>query len=315
MKFQHIPVLLTETIKSLNVKPNGIYVDCTLGGGGHSSHLLKHLSTGHLFAFDQDEVAIRYNQVHLRTFLDQNKITLIHDNFKNLQADLKHDGVSRVDGILYDLGVSSPQFDDAKRGFSYRHDARLDMRMDQQDNPLTAWTIVNHWSVHRLIQIFFRYGDEKFAKSIARRIEIHRQEGPINTTEELVEVIKEGIPAAARRHGGNPAKKVFQALRIAVNNELGVLEASLESALHLLKVHGRISVITFEPLEDKLVKNLFKEKVLIHDVPRGLPIIPESLKPHFKLVYRKPIRPSASELLHNHRSHSARLRVIERVKD
>lgn len=313
MTFKHVPVLLHEAVKSLNIKPNGTCVDCTLGGGGHTSKILSHLSNGHLYAFDQDWEAIKYNQIKLNSEIKANKITLIHDNFRNIKSALSKYSVDHVDGILYDLGVSSPQFDDAKRGFSYRKDSKLDMRMDQ-DNKLTAWTIVNRWSVHELIRIFFRYGDEKFAKSIARRIKIHRADGPINTTQELVSIIKEGIPAAARRHGGNPAKKVFQALRIAVNDELGALEGSLESAFKLLAMHGRISVITFEPLEDKLVKNMFKERSTVQDVPRGLPVIPESLMPHFKLINRKPIRPSKAELIRNHRSHSARLRTIERIK-
>lgn len=313
MRYRHIPVLLNEAVYSLDVDPDGTYVDCTLGGGGHSSKILHLLTRGHLYAFDQDMMAIKYNLGHLHRYLRQGKVTLIHDNFANLGSELKHRSVNGVNGILYDLGVSSPQFDDAKRGFSYRKNARLDMRMDR-GNPLTAWTIINHWSISRLISIFFRYGDESFAKSIARRIKYHRSEGSIDTTKQLASIVKEGIPAAARRHGGNPAKKVFQALRIAVNDELGTLEKSLGTALRILKLHGRISVITFEPLEDKLVKNMFKEKTRIHDVPRGLPVIPPNLKPHFKLINRKPIRPSRRELLDNHRSHSARLRVIEKIK-
>ncbi|XIF19646.1 MAG: 16S rRNA (cytosine(1402)-N(4))-methyltransferase RsmH [Acetilactobacillus jinshanensis] len=313
MTFKHVPVLLNEAVDSLNINPKGVYVDCTLGGGGHTSKILSNLTSGHLYAFDQDWDAIKYNQNKLHNEIRMNQVTLIHDNFRNIRTALRKYSVTKVNGILYDLGVSSPQFDDAKRGFSYRKDSKLDMRMDQ-DNKLTAWIIVNKWSVHELIRIFFRYGDERFAKSIARRIKIHRADGPINTTYQLVKIIKEGIPAAARRHGGNPAKKVFQALRIAVNDELGALEESLESAFKLLALHGRISVITFEPLEDKLVKNMFKERSTIQDVPRGLPVIPDSLKPHFKLINRKPIRPTRAELIRNHRSHSARLRTIERIK-
>ncbi len=312
IKFKHVPVLLNEAVKSLKIIPNGNYVDCTLGGGGHSSKILQKLHNGHLYAFDQDWVAIHYNQKHLARAIQTGRLTLIHDNFRNLMTDLGS-LAHPINGILYDLGVSSPQFDDASRGFSYRLNSRLDMRMDQ-DNYLTAWQIVNHWSLHHLIRIFFRYGDEKFAKSIARRIKYHRSQQPIDTTKQLVEIIKEGIPAAARRHGGNPAKRVFQALRIAVNDELGALETSLASALKLIAVHGRVSVITFEPLEDKLVKNMFKEKAVLHDVPRGLPVIPDRLKPHFKLVNRRPVRPSQSELATNHRAHSARLRTIEKIK-
>ncbi|MEJ6400803.1 16S rRNA (cytosine(1402)-N(4))-methyltransferase RsmH [Nicoliella lavandulae] len=312
-KFDHQTVLLNEAVAELNINPAGVYVDCTLGGGGHSSRILQSLSNGHLYAFDQDQVAIDYNQEHLAKYLAQNDLTFIHDNFRNLKTDLKQHGVSSVNGVLYDLGVSSPQFDDAERGFSYRKNARLDMRMDQR-NPLDAWKVVNEWSYDQLVRIFFRYGEEKFSKQIARVIEKQRQTAPINTTDELVEVIKAGIPAAARRHGGHPAKKVFQAIRIAVNDELGALETSLEQAIDLIAVGGRVSVITFQSLEDRLVKTMFKEKTTIQDLPQGLPVVPDELKPDFKLVSRKPILPSKDEIKDNHRSHSAKLRVIERIK-
>ncbi|UQS86430.1 16S rRNA (cytosine(1402)-N(4))-methyltransferase RsmH [Nicoliella spurrieriana] len=313
VKFDHQTVLLTEAVSELNIQSNGTYVDCTLGGGGHSSKILQSLSGGHLYAFDQDQVAIDYNHEHLAKYLSQNELTFIHDNFRNLKIDLNQQNVFSVDGVLYDLGVSSPQFDDAERGFSYRKNARLDMRMDQR-NPLDAWQIINEWSYEQLVRIFFRYGEEKFAKPIARLIEKTRSQRPIDTTDDLVEVIKAGIPAAARRHGGHPAKKVFQAVRIAVNDELGALEDSLEQAIDMVSVGGRISVITFQSLEDRLVKTMFKEKTSIQDLPQGLPVIPDELKPDFKLVSRKPILPSRDEIEVNHRSHSAKLRVIERVK-
>lgn len=313
-EFQHTTVLLNQAIDELNLNPDGIYVDCTLGGGGHSQLILSQLSQkGHLYAFDQDVAAIEYNQSHLKDYLDRNQVTFIEDNFKNITKDLAEYGVQQVDGIVYDLGVSSPQLDDASRGFSYQHDAPLDMRMDQSAE-LTAQIVVNQWSYESLVKIFFRYGEERYSKKVAREIERQREIAPIQTTGELVELIKKAIPAAARRTGGHPAKRVFQAIRIAVNNELGVLETSLEQALDLLKVGGRISVITFQSLEDRLVKNIFKEQANLPELPQGLPVIPKELEPHFKLATRKPILPSEDELAHNHRAHSARLRVIEKIK-
>lgn len=312
-EFNHVTVMLNEAIDGLEVKPDGIYVDCTLGGGGHSALLLSHLTNGHLYSFDQDDHAIEYNKEHLKKYLAENELTFIHDNFRNLAKDLSEQGVSEVDGIVYDLGVSSPQFDDAERGFSYQKDARLDMRMDQRQK-LDAWKVVNEWPYEQLVRIFFRYGEEKFSKQVARSIERIRADQPINTTTELAEIIKNAIPAAARRHGGNPAKKVFQAIRIAVNDELGALEESLEQAIDRLKIHGRISVITFQPLEDRLVKRMFKEKTTIENLPPNIPVIPEEMQPHFKMVQKKPILPSEGEQLENHRSHSAKLRIIERIK-
>ncbi len=311
--FEHVTVLLNEAVSGLNIKPAGVYVDATLGGGGHSSKILEQLKSGHLYSFDQDEVAIQYNQKHLKKYLDDNKLTLVHDNFRNIDQALAKFGITGIDGVVYDLGVSSPQFDDANRGFSYRYDARLDMRMDQS-NPLDAWKVVNEWPYQDLVRIFYRYGDEKFAKPIARLIERKRANNPIDTTEDLVEIIKDAIPAAARRHGGHPAKKVFQAIRIAVNDELSALEESLEKALALLNVSGRICVISFQSLEDRLVKQIFRENTTIPDLPPDLPMIPESMKPKFVNITRKPILPSEAELEKNHRSHSAKLRIVERIK-
>ncbi len=313
--FEHRTVLLREAVAGLAVNSNGVYVDATLGGGGHTTAILEMLRSGkgRLYAFDQDEEAIAYNQGQLKDEIDVGKLTLIHDNFRHLKAALKQQQVSEIDGIVYDLGVSSPQFDEAGRGFSYRFEARLDMRMDQE-NPVDAWQVVNKWPYERLVQIFYRYGEEKFAKQIARKIERVRESQPIDTTTDLVTVIKEAIPAAARRHGGHPAKKVFQAIRIAVNDELSALEDSLEQALELLAVGGRISVITFQSLEDRLVKTMFKEKSSLPELPPNLPVIPEGLKPEFKLITKKPIIPSDEELQENHRAHSAKLRIIERIK-
>lgn len=311
--FHHVTVLLKEAVAGLAIQPTGTYVDCTLGGGGHSQRILEQLTTGHLYAFDQDQTAITYNQEHLKKYIDEGKLTFIKSNFRDIQAQLNQRGITAVDGILYDLGVSSPQFDEADRGFSYQHDAPLDMRMDQSQK-LTAWIVVNEWEFNDLMRIFHRYGEEKFAKPIARAIERHRAEAPIDTTGQLVDIIKEGIPAAARRHGGHPAKKVFQAIRIAVNDELGALEDSLEQAVKLLDLHGRISVITFQSLEDRLVKTMFREQSSLPELPQGLPVIPDNLQPDFQLVNRKPISPSEEELAVNHRAHSAKLRILEKIK-
>lgn len=313
-EFKHVTVLLNEAVAGLNIRPDGTYVDATLGGGGHSSAILNQLTTGRLYSFYQDQTAIRYNQQHLKKFIDDGRSILIEDNFRNLGTALAKNGVKSVDGIVYDLGVSSPQFDDAQRGFSYKLDAPLDMRMNQQQ-ALSAMNVVNEWPYEKLVKILYRYGEERFAKQIARKIERRRESKPIKTTFELVDVIKEAIPAAARRHGGHPAKKTFQAIRIAVNDELGALEDSLEQALELLNVGGRISVITFQSLEDRLVKTMFHEKVSLADeLPPGLPVIPPEMQPKFKLINKKPILPSQEELANNHRAHSAKLRIIERIK-
>ena len=313
-EFKHVTVLLNEAVENLKIKPDGVYVDCTLGGGGHTRKILSQLNeNGRLFSFDQDQTAIEYNQKALDNQLQNGKLTLVKDNFRNIKKRLNDFGVSKIDGAVYDLGVSSPQFDVAQRGFSYKLEAPLDMRMDQ-GQVLTAKQIVNEWSFNDLVRIFSRYGEEKFAKSIARKIEKQRQLQPIQTTTELVEVIKAGIPARARRTGGHPAKRVFQALRIAVNDELGALEASLEQVLEMLNIDGRVSVITFQSLEDRLVKSMFKEKTSLPDLPQGLPVIPQGMEVDYRLVNRKPILPTKSEIETNHRAHSAKLRVIERIK-
>ena len=313
-EFKHVTVLLNEAVENLKIKPDGVYVDCTLGGGGHTRKILSQLNeNGRLFSFDQDQTAIEYNQKALDNQLKNGKLTLVKDNFRNIKKRLNDFGVSKIDGAVYDLGVSSPQFDVAQRGFSYKLEAPLDMRMDQ-GQALTAKQIVNEWSFNDLVRIFSRYGEEKFAKSIARKIEKQRQLQPIQTTTELVEVIKAGIPARARRTGGHPAKRVFQALRIAVNDELGALETSLEQVLEMLNIDGRVSVITFQSLEDRLVKSMFKEKTSLPDLPQGLPVIPQGMEVDYRLVNRKPILPTKSEIETNHRAHSAKLRVIERIK-
>lgn len=304
-EFKHITVLLNEAVDGLNIKPDGTYVDCTLGGGGHSGLILSKLSeNGKLYSFDQDITAINFNKDKFEEENELGKINFIKSNFRNISEELNKRNILGVDGILYDLGVSSPQFDNADRGFSYNYDAPLDMRMDQSQS-LTARDVVNDWSYEQLVRIFFRYGEEKFAKSIARRIEKVRQQTPIETTGQLVDLIKEAIPAKARRKGGHPAKKTFQAIRIAVNDELGALEESLEQALDLLNPGGRISVITFQSLEDRLVKVMFKQKTSLPELPPGLPVIPDSQKVEYKLITRKPIVPSEDEITHNNRAHSA----------
>ncbi|MGG0246800.1 16S rRNA (cytosine(1402)-N(4))-methyltransferase RsmH [Peribacillus frigoritolerans] len=308
--FQHTTVLLKETVDGLNIKPDGIYVDCTLGGAGHSEYLLSQLSDkGRLYAFDQDETAIRNAKEKLESYGE--RIVLVPNNFKYLKEELNARGIEKVDGILYDLGVSSPQLDTPERGFSYNHDAPLDMRMDQ-GAAISAYDVVNTWSFHDLLRIFFQYGEEKFSKQIARKIEAAREIKPIETTFELVELIKDGIPAPARRKGGHPAKRVFQAIRIAVNDELGVFEDSLEQAISLLDKEGRISVITFHSLEDRICKTVFKKASSMPDLPPGLPVIPDEFKPTMKIITRKPILPSEEELEGNNRSRSAKLRIAEK---
>ncbi len=308
--FQHTTVLLKETVDGLKIKPDGIYVDCTLGGAGHSEYLLSQLSDkGRLYAFDQDETAIRNAKEKLESYGE--RIVLVPNNFKYLKEELNARGIEKVDGILYDLGVSSPQLDTPERGFSYNHDAPLDMRMDQSA-AISAYDVVNTWSFHDLLRIFFQYGEEKFSKQIARKIEAAREIKPIETTFELVELIKDGIPAPARRKGGHPAKRVFQAIRIAVNDELGVFEDSLEQAISLLDKEGRISVITFHSLEDRICKTVFKKASSMPDLPPGLPVIPDEFKPTMKIITRKPILPSEEELEGNNRSRSAKLRIAEK---
>lgn len=312
--FQHTTVLLHETVDGLAIKPNGVYVDCTLGGAGHSEYLLSQLdANGHLYAFDQDQKAIENAKIRLAEYVAKNQVTFIKANFRELTTELNRIGVTEVDGILYDLGVSSPQLDEAERGFSYHQDAPLDMRMDQ-DASLSAYQVVNEYSYHELVKIFFRYGEEKFSKQIARLIERRRADKPIETTGELVDLIKDAIPAPARRKGGHPAKRVFQAIRIAVNDELGAIESSLEQAIDLLTIEGRVSVITFHSLEDRIVKTMFKEFSTPKDMPPGLPMVPEEFQPVLKLVNRKPIIPSDEELHDNNRARSAKLRIAEKVK-
>lgn len=315
--FHHITVLKEEATEGLNIKQDGIYVDCTLGGGGHSSVIASKLGPGgRLIALDQDDWALDNAREKLASYGD--RITLVKTNFRDLEQVLKEldvpmkDGVPQVDGILYDLGVSSPQFDEGERGFSYNHDAPLDMRMDQ-DAFLTAKEIVNKWPEEEIARILYRYGEEKFSRRIARVIVEKRSQAVIETTGGLVELIKEGIPAAARRTGGHPAKRSFQALRIAVNDELGAFEEALHQAVRCLAPGGRVSVITFHSLEDRICKQIFSSYLEKCTCPPDFPLCVCGGKGVLRLVNRKPLIPTDTELAENSRARSAKLRVAEKL--
>ncbi len=306
----HISVLLKESIEGLNLKEDGIYVDCTLGYAGHSSEILKRVRRGCLFAFDQDSEAIAFSDKKLRAIADNYEI--INTNFVNIKEELNKRNVESVDGILFDLGVSSPQLDESDRGFSYHNDAKLDMRMNQNQE-LSAHIVVNTYPEEKLAEIFFKYGEEKYSRSIARNIVKYREKKEIETTLELVEIIKSAVPEKAKRDK-HPARKVFQAIRIEVNNELGILDKTMHDSLSLLKVGGRLAVITFHSLEDRIIKNIFKEVTEIDPKVKGLPNIPEEYLPKYRLVNNKAITPSEQELDENNRSRSSKLRIIERIR-
>ena len=306
----HISVLLDEAINGLNLKVDGIYVDATLGYAGHSSEILRRITRGCLFAFDQDVDAINFSKKKLASI--GSNFHIIKSNFVNMKEELEKREVLEVDGVLFDLGVSSVQLDEADRGFSYHNDARLDMRMDK-DNELDAYKVVNNYSEEDLARIFFNYGEEKYSRSIAKGIVKYRVSKPIGTTLELVEVIKNSIPEKAKR-GKHPARRVFQAIRIEVNHELDILDKSIRDSLSLLKVGGRVAVITFHSLEDRIVKNIFKEKTSIDKFVSGMPNIPDEYLPDYRLVNNKAIIPGSEELENNPRSRSAKLRIIERIK-
>lgn len=309
-QYQHISVLLEEAIDGLSIHSSGVYVDCTLGGGGHSSRILEKLESGHLFAFDQDIYAIE--KAHIRLSRISDHFTLIQDNFQNIHQALALEGIQEVDGILYDLGVSSFQLDIPERGFSYRFDGPLDMRMDQNAS-LDAYTVVNTYTEKELTRLLYDYGEEKFAPLISKKIVSERTKKPITTTLELVDVIKKALPASALRGGSHPAKQTFQAIRIEVNHELDSLKQGLSDGLDMLKVGGRMVVITFHSLEDRITKQLFKERTTVQ-LPKGIPFIPEGYDVKYRLVNKKIILPNELELKHNNRSHSAKMRIIERIK-
>lgn len=305
----HYSVLKDEALEGLNINPNGVYVDATLGYAGDSKEILKRMKRGFLFAFDQDSYAIKYSDNELSKIGKNYKI--IYSNFSLLKEKLSEEGINKVDGFLFDLGLSSPQIDDAERGFSFMHDARLDMRMDQNKD-FSALDVVNDYSKEELTRIFYEYGEEKFSKSIAESIVKSRNKKKIETTLELVDAIKGGVPFKyfITNH---PERQIFQAIRIEVNDELGVLRKALLDAISMLKVGGRISVITFHSLEDRIVKQIFKEKSEVNALVKGMPVIPDEYKPELKLINKKPILPSEKELSENSRSKSAKLRIVERV--
>jgi len=306
---EHISVLLNESIDNLNIKKDGIYVDATLGGGGHSSLILSKLSSkGHLYSFDVDDYSILRAKEKLEK-VGKDNYTIIKSNFENLKEELHNLGVDSIDGIVYDLGVSSFQFDMPEKGFSYNYDAKLDMRMDASLS-ISAWDIVNKFSYKDIADILYKYGDEVFSRQIAKRIVEEREKKPIDTTFELVDVIKRSLPQKELNKKGHPAKKSFQALRVKVNRELDVLENSLRQAVEITKSGGRICVIDFEPLEDKIVKNVFKDGYK-EEYVKGMPV---NLKdPILKRITKKPILPSDEEIENNRRSHSAMLRVVEKI--
>ena len=306
---KHKSVLLRESIDNLNIRENGVYVDATLGFGGHSLEILKRINKGFLFAFDQDNEAIQYSTERLKDF---NNFKIIKSNFANMRECLKKEGINKVDGILFDIGVSSMQLDEDYRGFSYHNDARLDMRMDT-DSDFSAYELVNTYDYTNLVRVLRDYGEEKYASSIANNIIRARQNKNIETTLELVEIIKKSMPMKALRDG-HPARKTFQAIRIEVNHELDVLNVALEQAIDLLNVGGRLCVITFHSLEDRMVKNIFRKYSEVDNRFSKLPYVPDEFKPRLKII-SKGIVPSELELVDNNRARSSRLRVVEKIRD
>lgn len=310
MPFSHIPVLLEETIAELAIRPNGCYVDATVGGGGHAVEIVQRLSNGRLLALDQDEEALVSAKAHLAAWSE--KVTFVHTNFRHLGKVLDENDMPKVDGILMDIGVSSYQLDTAERGFSYHHDAPLDMRMDQNANTQTAKDIVNTYSERELTTLFYRYGEECWSKRIAQFIVVERGAKPLETSFDLVKVIQKAIPKKVRMQDKHPARRVFQALRIEVNHELDVLEEGLQQAAEHLAPGGRLCVITFHSLEDRLVKNAFRRLADGPPLPAGLPVRSIEYASPFHVCTRKPIEASPEEQARNPRARSAKLRVLER---
>ena len=310
MEFSHISVLLEETVGGLNVKPDGIYVDGTLGGAGHSSHIASKLSSqGRLIGFDQDEDAIKASSERLKDF---NNVTIVRSNYRNMKEELNNLGITKVDGIMLDLGVSSYQLDTKERGFSYKEEAPLDMRMDNR-NEVTARDIVNNYSQGELFRVIRDYGEDKFAANIAKHIVMAREDKPIETTTELAEIIKAAIPMKFRKQGGHPAKQTFQAIRIELNAELQVLKDSLMEMIDMLNPEGRICIITFHSLEDRIVKNIFKEAEDPCTCPKNFPKCVCGKMSKGRIITRKPILPTEEELENNSRSKSAKLRIFEKA--
>ena len=310
MEFNHRSVLLDECIDALNIKPDGIYLDGTLGGAGHSSQIVKRLTTGRLIGVDRDTVALQAAEKRLEAYLD--RVTLVHSNFSRIASILDELGLDKIDGMLFDLGVSSPQLDDGSRGFSYMADAPLDMRMNRQD-ALTAYDVVNTWPREELRRILFDYGEERYAPLIAAAIERRREERPIETTLELVDVIRSAMPGKALREKQHPAKRSFQAIRIAVNDELGSVERMLADAIDRLNPDGRLAVITFHSLEDRIVKSAMQQAARGCTCPPEFPVCVCGNKPKVKILTKKPIVSGEKELTENPRARSAKLRVAQRV--
>ncbi len=310
MEFSHRSVLLDECIESLNIRPDGIYLDGTLGGAGHSREIVKRLTTGRLIGVDRDQVALNAASERLKPYAD--RVTLVHSNFKEIDAILDSLGLDRIDGMLFDLGVSSPQLDDASRGFSYLHDAALDMRMDATDR-LTAHEVVNTWTQEELKRILFEYGEERYAPLIAAAIVRNRENKPIETTLELVDIIKSAMPGKALREKQHPAKRSFQAIRIAVNGELAAVEEMMQAAIPRLNPGGRLCVITFHSLEDRIVKNAVAQAAKGCTCPPEFPVCVCGKTPLVKNLTRKPIEAGAQELEENPRARSAKLRVAEKI--
>ncbi|EGL82166.1 Ribosomal RNA small subunit methyltransferase H [Caldalkalibacillus thermarum TA2.A1] len=309
--FEHVTVLKEEAVNGLNIKSDGTYVDCTLGGAGHSQLIASRLGPGGcLIGIDQDQEALEHARRRLANF--NISLVLVQRNFRYLAEILDEAGFQQVDGVLFDLGVSSPQLDQAERGFSYQHDAPLDMRMDQRQD-LTAFDVVNSWSEEQLAEVIYRYGEERYSRRIARRIVETRKKKPIKTTGELVDVIKQSIPAKARQNGPHPAKRTFQAIRIAVNDELNAFEEALSQAIERLNKGGRVAVITFHSLEDRICKQMFRQKSQGCTCPPGLPQCVCGQVPSLKIVNRKPIVPTLQEVEQNPRARSAKLRIAEKI--
>lgn len=313
MEFQHVSILLSECLDSLHIRPDGVYVDATLGGAGHSRHIAERLTEGgRLIALDRDDMALENAKTRLADVMD--RVTLVKSDFRNLDTALASCGVRQVDGILFDLGVSSPQLDIAERGFSYMQDARLDMRMDQQQ-ALSAYEVVNDWSRQELRRILWEYGEERYAPQIAAAIDRARQQQPIETTVQLADIIRAAMPPAARREKQHPAKRSFQAIRIAVNDELMAVQEAMERAIDALAPGGRLAVITFHSLEDRIVKNAFQKAAQGCTCPKDFPICVCGNKAKVKLAARKPTLPSTEEIARNPRARSAKLRVCEKLSE
>lgn len=312
MEFHHVSILLEECLDSLKIRPDGVYVDATLGGAGHSFHIAQRLSPeGRLICIDRDDAALEHAKERLQDYMD--RVSLVKSDFRYIGSALASCGVEKADGILFDLGVSSPQLDVAERGFSYSKDARLDMRMDQQQ-ALSAYDIVNGWDRAELRRILFEYGEERYAPQIAAAIERARSQRPIETTGQLADIIRDAMPPAARREKQHPAKRSFQAIRIAVNDELTAVEEAMEQAIASLAPGGRLAVITFHSLEDRIVKAAYRNAAQGCICPKDFPVCVCGRKPKIRLVTRKPMLPGKKEIEENPRARSAKLRVCEKIE-